>query len=100
MPPPVKPGDRVTRGTWRPSAESAFFAKRLREQLHRSKLWRLGAELPRIDGFRPSMSEVPFADRGLNKIQEALPIGRRCPECLATGFWAARISEITRGYRC
>ena len=40
---------------------------------------------------------VPFADQGLNKIPEdvtdrqALLVG----DVLATGFWAARISEIT-----
>ena len=51
----------------------------------------------RIDGGQTEYVRVPFADQGLNKIpdgvtdRQALLVG----DGLATGFWAARISEIT-----
>ena len=51
----------------------------------------------RIDGGQAEYVRVPFADQGLNKIPEevtdrqALLVG----DVLATGYWAARISEIT-----
>ena len=51
----------------------------------------------RIDGGQAEYVRVPFADQGLNKIPEgvtdrqALFVG----DVLATGYWAARISEIT-----
>ena len=50
----------------------------------------------RIDGGQAEYVRVPFADQGLNKIpdhvtdRQALLVG----DVLATGFWAARISEI------
>ena len=50
----------------------------------------------RIDGGQAEYVRVPFADQGLNKIPDsvtdeaALFVG----DVLATGFWAARISEI------
>ena len=56
--------------------------------------WALGC---RIDGGQTEYVRVPFADQGLNKIpdgvtdRQALLVG----DVLATGFWAARISEIT-----
>lgn len=55
--------------------------------------WALGC---RIDGGQAEYVRVPYADQGLNKIPEtvsdrqALFVG----DVLATGFWAARISEI------
>ena len=76
-----------------------FLQKRLCEQLHRSKR-RLGAGLPHRRWAGRGQAEyvrVPFADQGLNKIpdgvtdRQALLVG----DVLATGFWAARISEIT-----
>ena len=51
----------------------------------------------RIDGGQAEYVRVPYADRGLNHIpdtvsdEQALLVG----DVLATGFWAARISEIT-----
>ena len=57
--------------------------------------WALGC---RIDGGQAEYVRVPFADTGLNIIpdtvtdKQALFVG----DILATGFWAARISEITR----
>ena len=56
--------------------------------------WALGC---RIDGGQAEFVRVPYADQGLNKIpdsvtnEQALFVG----DVLATGFWAARISEIT-----
>ena len=50
----------------------------------------------RIDGGQAEYVRVPFADQGLNRIpdsvtdEQALFVG----DILATGFWAARISEI------
>lgn len=56
--------------------------------------WALGC---RIDGGQTEYVRVPLASQGLNRIpdgvtdEQALLVG----DVLATGFWAARISEIT-----
>lgn len=56
--------------------------------------WALGC---RIDGGQTEYVRVPYADQGLNRIpdtvsdEQALFVG----DILATGYWAARISEIT-----
>ena len=56
--------------------------------------WALGC---RIDGGQAEFVRVPYADQGLTRIpanvsnEQALFVG----DVLATGFWAARISEIT-----
>lgn len=56
--------------------------------------WALGC---RIDGGQTEYVRVPFANQGLNRIpdgvtdEQALFVG----DILATGFWAARISEIS-----
>ena len=56
--------------------------------------WALGC---RIDGGQAEYVRVPYADQGLNRIpdavsdEQALFVG----DVLATGFWTARISEIT-----
>ena len=56
--------------------------------------WALGC---RIDGGQAEYIRVPYADSGLNRIpdtvsdEQALFVG----DVFATGFWAARISEIT-----
>ena len=58
--------------------------------------WALGC---RIDGGQTEYVRVPYATTGLNKIpdsvtdEQALFVG----DILATGFWAARISEISEG---
>ena len=55
--------------------------------------WALGC---RIDGGQAEYVRVPYADQGLNKIpdtvtdEQALFVG----DVLATGYWAAQISEI------
>ncbi len=57
--------------------------------------WALGC---RIDGGQAEYVRVPFADQGLTKIpdavtdEQALFVG----DVLATGYWAAQISEITK----
>ncbi len=57
--------------------------------------WALGC---RIDGGQAEYVRVPYANQGLNRIpdsvsdQQALFTG----DLLATGFWAAKISEIQR----
>lgn len=57
--------------------------------------WALGC---RIDGGQTEYVRVPLAEQGLNRIpdsvsdEQALFVG----DVLATGFWAARISEITK----
>lgn len=56
--------------------------------------WALGC---RIDGGQAPYVRVPYADRGLTRIprtvsdEQALFVG----DILATGFWTARISDIT-----
>ena len=58
--------------------------------------WALGC---RIDGGQAEFVRVPYADQGLSKIPEgvsdlqALLVG----DLLATGYWAAEISEICTG---
>lgn len=60
--------------------------------------WALGC---RIDGGQTEYVRVPLAEQGLNRIpdsvtdEQALFVG----DVLATGFWAARISEITEDDR-
>ena len=72
-----------------------FLPTRLGQQLHRSQR-RLGPWLPhrrRAGGVCP----VPYADQGLTKIphavtdRQALFVG----DILATGYWAAQISQIS-----
>ena len=71
-----------------------FLSKRLGQQLHRSNGgWALGC---RIDGGQAEYVRVPFADQGLDRIpdnvtdEQALFVG----DVLATGYWAAQISEL------
>ena len=91
----VKPGDRVTINVETFCGE-CFFCKKgyVNNCTDENGGWALGC---RIDGGQAEYVRVPFADQGLNKIPEgvtdrqALFVG----DVLATGFWAARISEIT-----
>ena len=92
----VKPGDRVTVNVETFCGE-CFFCKRgyVNNCTDKNGGWALGC---RIDGGQAEYVRVPFADCGLNKIpdcvtdRQALFVG----DVLATGFWAARISEITK----
>lgn len=93
----VKPGDRVTVNVETFCGE-CFFCKKgfVNNCTDDNGGWALGC---RIDGGQAEYVRVPFADQGLNKIpngvsdRQALLVG----DVLATGYWAARISEITEG---
>lgn len=91
----VKPGDRVTVNVETYCGE-CFFCKHgyVNNCTSPEGGWALGC---RIDGGQTEYVLVPFANQGLNRIpdnvtdEQALFVG----DVLATGFWAARISEIT-----
>ena len=91
----VKPGDRVTVNVETFCGE-CFFCKRgyVNNCTDSNGGWALGC---RIDGGQAEYVRVPYADQGLNRIpdtvsdEQALFVG----DVLATGFWAARISEIS-----
>ncbi len=91
----VKPGDRVTVNVETFCGE-CFFCKHgfVNNCTDKNGGWALGC---RIDGGQAEFIRVPYADCGLDKIpdgvsdEQALFVG----DVLATGFWAARISEIT-----
>ena len=90
----VRPGDRVTVNVETFCGE-CFFCKRgyVNNCTDPHGGWALGC---RIDGGQAEYVRVPYADQGLNRIpdsvtdEQALLVG----DVLATGFWAARISEI------
>ena len=91
----VKPGDRVTVNVETFCGE-CFFCQHgyVNNCTDVNGGWALGC---RIDGGQAEYVRVPYADRGLNSIpdsvsdEQALFVG----DVLATGFWAARISEIS-----
>ncbi len=91
----VKPGDRVTVNVETFCGE-CFFCKHgyVNNCTSPHGGWALGC---RIDGGQTEYVRVPLATQGLNRIpdgvsdKQALFVG----DVLATGFWAARISEIT-----
>ena len=92
----VRPGDRVTVNVETFCGE-CFFCQHgwVNNCTDPNGGWALGC---RIDGGQAEFVRVPYADQGLNKIpdnvsdEQALFVG----DILATGFWAARISEIQR----
>lgn len=92
----VRPGDRVTVNVETFCGE-CFFCRHgyVNNCTDPNGGWALGC---RIDGGQAEYVRVPFADQGLNKIpdtvsdRQALLVG----DVLATGFWAARISEINK----
>ena len=91
----VKPGDRVTVNV-ETFCGKCFFCRHgyVNNCTDTNGGWALGC---RIDGGQAEYVRVPFADQGLNKIpdgvtdRQALLVG----DVLATGYWAARISEIS-----
>lgn len=91
----VKAGDRVTVNVETFCGE-CFFCKKgfVNNCAHPHGGWALGC---RIDGGQAEYIRVPMANQGLNKIpdnvsdEQALLVG----DVLATGYWAAKISEIT-----
>ena len=90
----VKPGDRVTVNVETYCGE-CWFCKHgyVNNCQSPDGGWALGC---RIDGGQAEFVRVPYADQGLNRIpdsvtdEQALFVG----DILATGYWAARISEI------
>jgi len=90
----VKPGDRVTVNVETFCGE-CFFCKHgwVNNCTDPHGGWALGC---RIDGGQAEYVRVPYADQGLNIIPDhvsdlqALLVG----DVLATGYWAAQISEI------
>ena len=90
----VRPGDRVTVNVETFCGE-CFFCQNgwVNNCTDPNGGWALGC---RIDGGQAEYVRVPYADQGLNKIpdnvtdEQALLVG----DVLATGYWAAQISEI------
>lgn len=90
----VQPGDRVTVNVETFCGE-CFFCKHgwVNNCTDPNGGWALGC---RIDGGQAEYVRVPYADQGLNHIpdsvtdEQALLVG----DVLATGYWAAQISEI------
>lgn len=91
----VRPGDRVTVNV-ETFCGDCFFCRKgyVNNCSDLEGGWALGC---RIDGGQTEYVRVPYADSGLDMIpdgvsdEQALFTG----DILATGFWAARISEIT-----
>lgn len=91
----VKPGDRVTVNVETFCGE-CFFCKNgfVNNCTDPDGGWSLGC---RIDGGQAEYVRVPLANQGLNRIpdsvsdEQALFVG----DVLATGYWAARITEIS-----
>ena len=92
----VKPGDRVTVNVETFCGE-CFYCKHgyVNNCTSSHGGWALGC---RIDGGQTEYVRVPLATQGLNRIpdnvsdEQALFVG----DVLATGYWAASISEITQ----
>ena len=90
----VKPGDRVTVNV-ETFCGSCYFCQHgwVNNCTDPNGGWALGC---RIDGGQAEYVRVPYADQGLNRIPDevtdlqALLVG----DVLATGYWAAKISEI------
>ncbi|MDE6439679.1 MAG: alcohol dehydrogenase catalytic domain-containing protein, partial [Bacteroidales bacterium] len=91
----VKPGDRVTVNVETFCGE-CFFCRHgyVNNCTSPHGGWALGC---RIDGGQAEYVRVPLANQGLNRIpdtvsdEQALFVG----DILATGYWAARISDLT-----
>lgn len=89
----VKPGDRVAVNV-ETFCGDCFYCKRGYVNNCTSGGWMLGC---RIDGGQAEYVRVPYADNGLTPIldnvsdEQALFVG----DILATGYWAAKISEIS-----
>ena len=91
----IKPGDRVTVNVETFCGE-CFFCRHgyVNNCTDPDGGWALGC---RIDGGQAEYVRVPHADQGLNRIpanvsdEQALFVG----DILATGYWAARIADIT-----
>lgn len=92
----IKPGDRVAVNVETFCGE-CFFCKRgyVNNCTDENGGWALGC---RIDGGQAEYVRVPYADQGLTVIPEHVSFEQALftGDILATGYWAARISEITQ----
>ena len=90
----VRPGDRVSVNVETFCGE-CFFCRHgyVNNCTDPSGGWALGC---RIDGGQAEYVRVPYADQGLTKIPESVTDRQAlfAGGILATGFWAARITEI------
>ena len=90
----VRPGDRVSVNVETFCGE-CFFCRHgyVNNCTDPSGGWALGC---RIDGGQAEYVRVPYADQGLTKIPESVTDRQAlfAGDILATGFWAARITEI------
>ena len=93
----VRPGDRVAVNVETFCGE-CFFCRRgwVNNCTDPNGGWALGC---RIDGGQAEYVRVPYADQGLTKIPDAVSDGQALlvGDVLATGYWAARISQIQPG---
>ena len=90
----VSPGDRVTVNVETFCGE-CFFCRNgyVNNCTDPNGGWALGC---RIDGGQAEYVRVPYADQGLDRIPDSVSDAQALfvGDVLATGFWAARISEI------
>ena len=90
----VRPGDRVTVNVETFCGE-CFFCKHgwVNNCTDPNGGWALGC---RIDGGQAEYVRVPYADQGLNRIPDTVADRQAlfAGDILATGYWAADISEI------
>ena len=88
----VKPGDRVTVNVETFCGE-CFFCRNGWVNNCEKGGWELGC---RIDGGQAEFVRVPYADQGLNKIPDSVSDEQALlgGDVLATGYWAAKISQI------
>lgn len=93
----VRPGDRVTVNVETFCGE-CYFCKHgwVNNCADPNGGWALGC---RIDGGQAEYVRVPYADQGLNRIPDTVPDRQALfvGDILATGYWAADISEIKVG---
>ena len=91
----VKKGDRVTVNV-ETFCGDCFFCRHgfVNNCTDRNGGWALGC---RIDGGQAEYVRVPFADQGLDKIPDNVSDRQALfvSDILATGYWAAKINEIT-----
>lgn len=90
----VKPGDRVVVNV-ETFCGDCFFCRHgyVNNCIHPQGGWALGC---RIDGGQAEYVRVPLANQGLTKIPDGISDRQALftGDLLATGFWAARITEI------
>lgn len=93
----LKKGDRVAVNV-ETFCGSCYFCRRgfVNNCTDKNGGWALGC---RIDGGQAEFVRVPYADCGLTKIPDSVSDKQALftGDILATGYWAAKIAEISRG---